>query len=140
MNRTKNSLPLLVLISFTIIIAHALTTATVSVDASNASTAKPTGNVTNTKYLAITEHSYVEGPLFTIINGTVVNNSTTPMNSVKIITEFYDERDEVITANSGTVDFVIMRPGDNSSFTVRTQLRNETIDHYRAVPGGDIGR
>ena len=102
-------------------------------------TTKPTGNVVNTKYLTITEHSYIEGPLFTIINGTVVNNSTTPINSVRIQVEFYDEDGKLITTNSETADFVILRPGDNSPFAVLTQLRNETVDRYRALSGGDIG-
>lgn len=35
---------------------------------------EPTGNITNSKYLEITNHSYVEEPLFTIVNGTVLNN------------------------------------------------------------------
>ena len=59
--------------------------------------------------------------------------------ALKIQVEFYDWDGKLITANSGTVDFVVVRPGENSSFSVRTQLRDETVDHYRALPGGDIG-
>ena len=127
---------LLVFTSFTTTATFTIITAITSVDAS---AAKPTSNVTNTKYLTITEHSYVESPLFTIVNGTVFNNSTTPMNSVKILVEFYDDNNNLVTANSGTVDFVVLQPRENSSFSVATELRDETIDRNIAKPGGDIG-
>jgi hypothetical protein len=99
---------------------------------------QPLGNATNSKYLEIIDHSFGEDFLFTIVNGTVVNNSNSTMNSVKVNVEFYDERGELITANSGTARLVILAPGENSSFSIRSDLGDEIVSSYRVIAGGDI--
>jgi hypothetical protein len=100
--------------------------------------AGPTGNATNSKYLEITNHTYIEGPLFTLMEGTVLNNSSSVINSATIHIEYYDSNDSLITIGSSTADFPILNPGDNSSFKIRSDLGNEVIDHYVVKPGGDI--
>lgn len=102
--------------------------------------AVPDGESINTKYLSITNHSYYDDVLFTIVNGTVINNSSNSMNSVIAVVEYYDDFDNLITTDSGTVDMVILNPGGNSSFTVNTELGNENVSRYRVIPGGNIGR
>ncbi|MGH9984105.1 MAG: hypothetical protein ACRD8W_09125 [Nitrososphaeraceae archaeon] len=52
--------------------------------------------------------------------------------------EFYDEERELITANSGTARFVILAPGENSSFSINSDLGDEIVHSYRVIPGGDI--
>jgi hypothetical protein len=99
---------------------------------------QPLGNATNSKYLEIIDHSFGEDFLFTIVNGTVVNNSNSTMNSVKVNVEFYDERGELITANSATARLVILAPGENSSFSIRSDLGDEIVSSYRVIAGGDI--
>ncbi len=102
--------------------------------------AAPVGESINTKYLSITNHSYYDDVLFSIVNGTVINNSSNSMNSVIAVVKYYDDSDKLITTDSGTVDLVILNPGDNSSFTVNTELGSENISRYRVIPGGNIGR
>lgn len=97
-----------------------------------------TGDATNTKYLEVTNHSLSEDLLFTIVNGTVVNNSNSTVNSVEINVQFYDENGTLITTNSETARSVILGPGENSSFDVKTDLGDETIHNYKVIPGGDI--
>jgi len=99
---------------------------------------QPLGNATNSKYLEIIDHFFGEDFLFTIVNGTVVNNSNSTMNSVKVNVEFYDERGELITANSGIARLVILAPGENSSFSIRSDLGDEIVSSYRVIDGGDI--
>ncbi len=96
------------------------------------------GNATNSKYLEITNHSFTEGPLFTVVNGTVLNNSSSIINSATIHVEYYDSNNSLITISSSTADFPILNPGDNSAFKIRSELGGEDVDHYIAKPGGDI--
>jgi hypothetical protein len=109
-----------------------------SVNGSIAATTEPIGNAINSKYLEITNHTYTEDPLFTLIEGTVFNNSSSIINSVTVHVEFYDNASKLITIGSSTARFPILNPGDNSTFQVRSDLGNETVDHYVAKPGGDI--
>jgi hypothetical protein len=71
---------------------------------------EPTGNTTNSKFLEITDHSYTEGPLFTLVNGTVLNNSSSRINSATIHVEYYYSNNSLITIGSSTVDFPILNP------------------------------
>lgn len=99
-----------------------------------------TGEAQNSKYLSITNHSAYKDPLFTLVEGTISNNSSNTMNSVKVNTEYYDANNTLITADSGTIDLVILNPGQNSSFSVNTELGDEEISGYKVTPAGDIGR
>jgi hypothetical protein len=87
---------------------------------------QPTGNVT-------------KDLLFTTINGTVINNSNNTINSVEIDVQFYDDNGELITSKSGKARSVILGPGENSSFNVRSDLGDEIVHSYNVMPGGDIG-
>lgn len=99
---------------------------------------EPTGNATNSKYLEITNHTYTEGPLFTLIEGTVLNNSSSIISSATAHVEFYDNNSRLITISSSTARFPILNPGDDSAFTIRSELGEEIIDHYIIKPGGGI--
>ncbi|HYZ59957.1 MAG TPA: FxLYD domain-containing protein [Nitrososphaeraceae archaeon] len=101
--------------------------------------AEPTGNTTDSKYLEITNHTYTEGPLFTLVEGTVFNNSSSPINLATIHVEFYDGNSSLITIGSSTARFPILNPGDNSTLTIRSDLGEEDVDHYIVKPGGNIG-
>lgn len=101
-------------------------------------TDQPIGDVINTKYLEITNHSFSEDLLFTIVNGTVVNNSNNTINSAEINVQFYDENGTLITSSTENARFVILAPGENSTFNVRSDLGDEIVHTYKAIPGGDI--
>jgi hypothetical protein len=105
---------------------------------SNTAALQPTGEVVNTKYLQITNHSFSEDLLFTIVNGTVVNNSNNTINSAEVNVQFYDDNSTLITSSTENARFVILAPGENSSFSVRSDLGDEIVDTYKVIPGGDI--
>jgi hypothetical protein len=98
----------------------------------------PAGDVINTKYLEITNHSFSEDLLFTIVNGTIVNNSNNTINSAEVSVQFYDENGTLITSSTENAKFVILASGDNSSFNVRSDLGDEIPNSYKVIPGGDI--
>jgi hypothetical protein len=106
-------------------------------DVANA-TVNPAGDVLNTKYLEITNHTFSEDLLFTIVNGTLINNSNNTINSVEVTVQFYDNNDTLITSSTENARFIILAPGENSSFNVRSDLGNEIASRYTVIPGGDI--
>jgi hypothetical protein len=96
------------------------------------------GNVHNTKYLEITNHTFSEDLLFTIVNGTLINNSNNTINSAEVTVQFYDNNDTLITSSTENAKFIILAPGENSSFSVRSDLGDEVVTRYTVIPGGDI--
>jgi hypothetical protein len=101
-------------------------------------TSTPIGDVLNTKYLEITNHTFFEDLLFTIVNGTLVNYSNNTINSAEVTVQFYDDNDTLITSSTENAKFIILAPGENSTFTVRSDLGNEIVSRYTVIPGGDI--
>ncbi|MGH9911910.1 MAG: FxLYD domain-containing protein [Nitrososphaeraceae archaeon] len=106
-------------------------------DTSN-TTSTPTGDVLNTKYLEITNHTFSEDLLFTIVNGTLINNSNNTINSAEVTVQFYDANGTLITSSTENAKFIILAPGENSSFSVRSDLGDEIASSYQVIPGGDI--
>lgn len=101
-------------------------------------TGSPLGNVTNTKYLEVIDHAFSEDLLFSIVNGTVVNNSNNTINSALVTVQFYDDNGTLITSSSESARSVILAPGENSTFNVRSDLGDEIVKSYQVIPGGDI--
>jgi hypothetical protein len=101
-------------------------------------TGSPLGNVTNTKYLEVIDHAFSEDLLFSIVNGTVVNNSNNTINSALVTVQFYDDNGTLITSSSESARSVILAPGENSTFNVRSDLGDEIALSYQVIPGGDI--
>ena len=105
---------------------------------STSGTSNPLGNVTNTKYLEVIDHAFSEDLLFSIVNGTIVNNSNNTINSAEVTVQFYDGNGTLITSSSESARFVILAPGENSTFNVRSDLGDEIAQSYHVIPGGDI--
>jgi hypothetical protein len=101
-------------------------------------TSNPTGDVQNSKYFKITNHTFSEDLLFTLVNGSIINNSNNTINSVEVTVQFYDKNDTLITSSTENAKFIILAPGENSSFNVRSDLGNEIATRYIVIPGGDI--
>jgi hypothetical protein len=125
------------LFSMEIVFSSSNSTTLHSPEPSN-TTSTPIGDVLNTKYLEITNHTFFEDLLFTIVNGTLVNNSNNTINSAEVTVQFYDDNDTLITSSTENAKFIILAPGENSTFTVRSDLGNEIVSRYTVIPGGDI--
>ena len=96
-------------------------------DVANA-TVNPAGDVLNTKYLEITNHAFSEDLLITIVNGTLINNHNNTSNSVEVTVQFYDNNDTLITSSTENARFIILAPGENSSFNVRSEETKSKAD------------
>ena len=93
------------------------------------------GNVINSKYLAITFHKYVNQKDADIITGTIVNNSTKDISSVRVYAALYDDNNKLITTEAGVVNVPTLTPTLTSAFTL-SLLNIPKPDHYTLFPGG----
>ncbi|HZD35694.1 MAG TPA: FxLYD domain-containing protein [Nitrososphaeraceae archaeon] len=105
---------------------------------SSSASNSPVGDILNSKYLEISNYSFSKDLLFTIVNGTVINNSNNTINSAEVTVLFYDDNNTLITSSTENARFIIMAPGENSSFSVRSDLGDEIVSRYSVIPGGDI--
>ena len=94
-----------------------------------------TGDVINSKYLAITYHQYVNQKDSDIITGTIVNNSTKDISSVRIYAALYDKDNKLITTEGGIVNVPALTPTLTSPFTI-SLVNTPRPDHYTLLPGG----
>jgi hypothetical protein len=93
------------------------------------------GDVINSKYLAITYHKYVNQKDSDIITGTIVNNSTKDISSVRIYAALYDKDNKLITTEGGVVNVPALTPTLTSPFTI-SLVNIQKPDHYTLLPGG----
>ena len=98
----------------------------------------PTGQVMNSKYLSLTGVTFNEDDSQVNIVGTITNNSTDKsFTNVSIIGQLYDEENRMITASSGVPNLANLGPGQQSAFTITTNLPSEEeVSHYVVLPGG----
>jgi hypothetical protein len=113
-------------------------TAMLSTSNTSNTTSTPAGDILNTKYLEITNHTFSKDLLFTIVNGTLINISNNTINSAEVTVQFYDANGTLITSSTENAKFIILAPGENSSFSVRSDLGDEIASKYKVIPGGDI--
>ena len=93
------------------------------------------GDVVNSKYLAITYHKYLNQKDSDIITGTIVNNSTKDVSSVRIYAALYDKDNKLITTEGGVVNTPALTPTLTSPFTI-SLVKLPKPDHYTLLPGG----
>ncbi len=93
------------------------------------------GTVINSKYLAIIYHKYVNQKDSDIITGTIVNNSTKDISSVRIYAALYDGNNRLITTEGGVVNVPALTPTLTSPFTI-SFVNIQKPDHYILFPGG----
>ena len=72
------------------------------------------------------------------IGGTIANNSTDQtFTNVVVVAALYDEANKLITTASGVPGFANLNPGQQSSFTITTNIpSDEELGRYVVLPGG----
>jgi hypothetical protein len=68
------------------------------------------------------------------------NNSTLTYESVGIVGEFYDSDDKLVGIETGNAEFSTLGPDDRSPFKVKTDVSNQTLDHYSLTCRSSEGR
>jgi hypothetical protein len=107
----------------------------------------PRGNITNSKYLTITEQQFVPQPpsLFNnpgTITGKVANNATFNISFPSVTAILYDENNIVITTEDTLADITTLGAGQESPFSISLSSLSPAggprteIDHYTLIPGG----
>jgi hypothetical protein len=92
----------------------------------------------SSKYLRITGVTFNEDDSQVNIDGTVTNNSSDQsFTNVSIIGQLYDEKNRMISASSGVANLANLGPGQQSAFTITTNLPSEEeVSRYVVLPGG----
>jgi hypothetical protein len=99
----------------------------------------PTGQVVNSKYLMISGVTFNEDDNQVNIAGTIANNSTDQsFANVSIVGQLYDEENRMITASSGIANLANLGPGQQSAFTITTNLPSDEVTRYIVLPGGSV--
>jgi hypothetical protein len=98
----------------------------------------PTGQVVNSKYLTLSGVTFNEDDSQVNIAGTISNNSTDQsFVTVSIVGQLYDEENQMITSSSGVPALANLGPGQQSAFTITTNLpSDEEVIRYIVLPGG----
>jgi hypothetical protein len=98
----------------------------------------PTGQVVNSKYLTLSGVTFNEDDSQVNIAGTISNNSTDQsFATVSIVGQLYDEENQMITSSSGVPALAKLGPGQQSAFTITTNLpSDEEVIRYIVLPGG----
>lgn len=124
---------------FVVLLTMAIWVSAIQLNGASASTDNEddviSGDVINSKYLAITYHKYVNQKDSDIITGTLVNNSTKDISSVRIYAALYDENNRLITTEVGIVSVPALTPTLTSPFTI-SLVDMQKPDHYTLLPGG----
>ena len=124
---------------FVVLLASAVLVSAIQPNGASASTDNEdnivSGDVINSKYLVITYHKYVNQKDSDIITGTIVNNSTKDISSVRIYVAMYDNDNKLITTEGGVVNVPALTPTLTSPFTI-SLVNIPKPDHYTLLPGG----
>ena len=103
----------------------------------------PTGQVANSKYLTITGVTFNEDDSQVNIAGTVTNNSTEQsFTNISIVGQLYDDDKRMITAASGVANLAKLGPGQQSAFTLTTDLPSDDdeVASYIILPAGSAAQ
>ena len=92
--------------------------------------------------LNITKLSIASRPSGSIdVLGIISNgNSTLTYDNVAVVGEFYDSDDKLIGIETGSAEFSSLGPDDHSPFKIKTDVSNQTIDHYAITCRSSEGR
>ena len=92
--------------------------------------------------LNITKLSIASRPSGSIdVLGIISNgNSTLTYDNVAVVGEFYDSDDKLIGIETGSAEFSILGPDDHSPIKIKTDVSNQTLDHYTITCRSSEGR
>ncbi len=104
-------------------------------------TPSPTATIVNSKYLTLSGVSFNEVDDQVTISGNVSNiSSDQSLNNIIIVGELYDAENTLITAATGTGGLANLQPGQQSAFTMTTNIPSEDeVTRYTVLPGGSVG-
>lgn len=104
-------------------------------------TPSPTATIVNSKYLTLSGVSFNELDDQVTISGNVSNiSSDQSLNNIIIVGELYDAENMLITAATGTGGLANLQPGQQSAFTMTTNIPSEDeVTRYTVLPGGSVG-
>jgi hypothetical protein len=107
----------------------------------SASSPAPSATVVNSKYLTLLGVTYDEENNQVTIVGNVSNISPDQsFTNVVVVGQLYSADNTLITTATGTSGLTNLQPGQQSAFTITTNIPSEDeVTRYTVLPGGSSG-
>jgi hypothetical protein len=107
----------------------------------SASSPAPSATVVNSKYLTLLGVMYDEEDNQVTIVGNVSNISPDQsFTNVVVVGQLYSADNTLITTATGTSGLTNLQPGQQSAFTITTNIPSEDeVTRYTVLPGGSSG-
>jgi hypothetical protein len=101
----------------------------------------PTATIVNSKYLTLSGITFNEADNQVTLSGNVSNISPDqPFTNIVVVGELYDEQNMLITAATGRTGLANLQPGQQSAFTLTTNIPSvDEVARYTILPGGSTG-
>ena len=101
----------------------------------------PSGTIVNTEYLALSSVTFEEDDNKVIITGNVSNISPDKsFTNVIVVGQLYGEENQLITTGAGRSGLTNLQPGQQSVFTLTTNIpSDDEVTRYIVMPGGSSG-
>jgi len=106
-----------------------------------ASLPSPSATIVNSKYLTLSGVAFNEDDNQVTIAGNISNISPDQsFTNVVVVGQLYDEANMLITTATGIAGLANLQPGQQSAFTMTTNIPSEDeVARYTVSPGGAIG-
>jgi hypothetical protein len=100
----------------------------------------PSATIVNSKYLTLSGVTFNEADNQVTLSGNVSNISPDqPLINIVVVGELYDEQNMLITAVTGRAGLANLQPGQQSAFTVTTNIPSvDEVTRYTILPGGSV--
>ena len=100
----------------------------------------PSATIVNSKYLALSNVTFNEADNQVTIAGTISNLSPDQsFINVVVVVQLYDEANMLITTATGRAGLANLQPGQQSAFTMTTNIPSEDeVSRYTVLPGGSL--
>ncbi len=101
----------------------------------------PSATIVNSKYLTLSGVTLNEDDNQVTIAGNISNISPDQsFTNVVVVGQLYDEANMLITTTTGIAGLANLQPGQQSAFTMTTNIPSEDeVARYTISPGGAIG-
>jgi hypothetical protein len=107
----------------------------------SAPSSSPSATVMNSKYLTLLGVTFNEEDNQVTITGNISNISADQsFTNIVVVGQLYGADNALITAATGTAGLANLQPGQQSAFTMTTNIPSEDeVTRYTVLPGGSAG-
>jgi hypothetical protein len=111
------------------------------VESAPSTSPSPSATIVNSKYLTLAGVTFNEEDNQVTIAGNISNISPDQtFINVVVAGELYDNQNMLITTSTGTAGLANLQPGQQSAFTMTTNIPSgDEVTRFTVLPGGSVG-